>query len=167
VLRVNPIYRGLCPNCGGPIGYDRLSLGLPCSSCLPYTSSDRMQVLLDLERGGRLAGLKWVLMLSREFDVFSEYFRSKTGAGLWSAQASWARRLLSLDSFTIVAPTGVGKTTLLSVYAAYRAEVSGWRILYLVPTGNLARQVYERVSRYVEGVVAYYSTMPAKAKRKV
>jgi reverse gyrase len=125
-----------------------------------------MQVLLDLERGGRLAGLKWVLMLSREFDVFSEYFRSKTGAGLWSAQASWARRLLSLDSFTIVAPTGVGKTTLLSVYAAYRAEVSGWRILYLVPTGNLARQVYERVSRYVEGVVAYYSTMPAKAKRE-
>jgi reverse gyrase len=167
VLRINPIYRSLCPNCGGPIGYDRLSLGLPCSICLPnVTSSDGMRVLLDLEREGRLAGLKWVLMLSREFDVFSEYFRSKTGSGLWSAQASWARRLLSLDSFTIVAPTGVGKTTLLSVYTAYRAEVSGWRTLYLVPTGNLARQVYERISRYVDSVVTYYSTMPAKTRRE-
>jgi reverse gyrase len=165
-VRINAIYNGLCPNCGGPIGYERLSVGLPCGDCLPVARSSGGNVLLDLEESGRLAGLKWVLMLSREYASFSEYFRSKTGLGLWSAQASWARRLLSLDSFTIIAPTGVGKTTLLSVYAAYRAEVSGWRVLYLVPTGNLAREVYRRIKGYTGGVVAYYSAMPASAREE-
>lgn len=166
MLRFNPVYR-LCPNCGGLIDYERLHKGLPCRSCLPRDDlSDRDLVLRALEAGGRLAGLRWVYMLDNEFKLFSDYFRLKTGAGLWSAQASWARRLLNLDSFTIIAPTGVGKTTLLSVYAAYRAEVSGWRVLYLVPTGNLARLVYERIRGYTGGVVTYYSTMPAKAREE-
>lgn len=170
MLRVKPVYEGLCPNCGGLVSYERLISGLPCSRCLPSVDSiNRDSVLLELERSGRLAGLRWVLMLEREFKLFAEYFRSKTGVDLWSAQASWAKRLLGLDSFTIIAPTGVGKTTLLSVYAAYRFEVNRWRILYLVPTGNLARQVYERIRGYVDSdrILAYYSTLPAGIRGEV
>ncbi len=166
-VRISAIYNCLCPNCYGPIAYERLLAGLPCSRCLPTdTTSGGRDVLVELEREGRLEGLKWVLMLSREYEVFSEYFKSKTGMDLWSAQVSWAKRLLSLDSFTIIAPTGVGKTTLLSVYASYRADVSGWRVLYLVPTGNLVRQVYERIRGYTRDVLAYYSTMPASVREE-
>ncbi len=166
MIRFNAIYESMCPNCGGPIVVSRLLEGLPCENCLPRTPSrvDVESVARVLKAGGKLGGFEWLRVMAGSFRDFSSYFKAKVGFEMWSAQASWARRLLSLDSFAITAPTGVGKSTLLSVYSAYKAEVHGWRILYLVPTENLARQTVSRLSTMTGGVIAYYSTMPSKAK---
>jgi reverse gyrase len=168
-MPLEPVYRWSCPNCGGPIEASRLAMGLPCSKCLPDLPGRGgvPSIARALRRRGRLLGYAWLARLESEYREFEEYFHSKTGSKPWSAQRSWARRLLALDSIEIVAPTGVGKTTLLSVYAAYRAEKNEWRILYLVPTENLVAQTASRLESYAPGlVVSYRSSAGRKAREE-
>ncbi|MEB3774004.1 MAG: reverse gyrase [Desulfurococcales archaeon] len=158
---IRPVFRGMCPNCGGPIEASRLSKGLPCSRCLPREVDGGVWAIAEaLRSNGSLEGYSWLYALEREYRSFEEYFESKLGVKPWSAQRSWARRLLLGESLAIIAPTGVGKSTLLSVYASYRVENSGWRVLYLSPTENLVRQTSSRLESLLgDGVAYYYSSM--------
>ena len=166
---LDPVYRGLCPNCGGPIRAERLRKGLPCASCYPWEAPASVEeVARRLAERGRLQGYLWLYDLESRYSDFKAYFEARTGSSLWSAQRSWARRLLALESLAIIAPTGVGKTTLLMVYAAYRVERDNWRILYLVPTENLARQVASRLEELLgERVAYYYSSLPKARKEEM
>ncbi len=169
MFRVKPVLRNLCPNCGGPIEAERLEKGLPCARCLPRdpANADSKSIGEALLAEGTLLNYAWVFDLELELSEFKEYFTRKTGSRLWSAQESWAKRLLLLDSLAIIAPTGVGKTTLLSVYASFRAEKNKWKILYLVPTQNLVRQTAERISKILgEEKVAFYVGTLSKKKRE-
>jgi len=76
---------------------------------------------------------------------FSEFFSELTGFFLWALQRAWARRMVSGESFALIAPTGVGKSTLLQVYSIFRSS-AGDSVLYLVPTRSLIEQVSERIS---------------------
>ncbi len=177
-----PLYAASCPNCGGPIHADRLEEGLVCRNCLSDSEiadivsaeSYHTRVRLVGERLSRKNMLKAYSLLYTsvlEIESFRSFFRKITGSELWSAQLTWAKRLLQEESLAIVAPTGVGKTTLLSIYALYRA-LEGAKVYYMLPTENLARQVEEKLRRYIEKlgsetrVVSYYSTMPSSRKNR-
>ncbi|MCE4616860.1 MAG: reverse gyrase [Aeropyrum sp.] len=166
---VKAVYMGLCHNCGGRIEEERLEKGLPCSICLPNepSNSSAESIYRALKSNGGLKAFYWEYIVSKEASSFEKYFHKKTGSPLWSAQRSWSKRLIKGDSFAIIAPTGVGKSTLLTVYAAYSSEVKGRRVLYLVPTENLARQVASKLdSIAVDNYTVYYSRMPSKAKEE-
>ncbi len=166
---LRPLFKRLCPNCGGDITSDRLQRGLPCYECLPSEPKGKLDVIEignELQKLDKLMGYHTLYILESEFMEFSKYFEEKYGFSLSSAQRSWARRLLSFESFSIVAPTGVGKTTLLMAYAGYVATVRKTRSLYIVPTENLVAQTAERLKGMVgDGVGYYYSSMP-KAQRE-
>ena len=167
-MRLAPRYRWSCPNCGGDAEAGRLAEGLPCSLCLPDPPAGGGvgEIAAALASRGSLAGYAWLYALEVEYSDFAGYFREKTGSEPWSAQRSWARRLLALESMAIIAPTGVGKTTLLTVYAAYRAVRSGWRVLYLTPTENLVRQVASRLESLEPGVTAWYFSSAGRRARE-
>lgn len=175
---LRPVYHEACPNCGGAATADRLARGLPCSRCISDDAVDRLprdyydlveSIGKELSEKGVLHGY-WYLynsvMMLREFE---DFFRRLTGSRLWSAQRTWAKRLLQDESLAIVAPTGVGKTTLLSVYALYRANL-GARVYYLLPTENLAMQVETKLRSLAEKggiaarIVSYYSSMSKKRR---
>ncbi len=181
--RIRPIYHAACPNCGGPIEAERLEKGLVCSKCL---SDEEAETLLAeagsyhelvlrqgrlLSQKGRLNGYSYLYTSVLELLDFEDFFRRATGSRLWSAQLTWAKRLLQGESLAIVAPTGVGKTTLLSVYALYRAS-EGAKVYYLLPTENLASQVVEKLARLAANagievrVVAYYSSLSRKRREE-
>jgi reverse gyrase len=158
-----PVYERMCPNCGREITADRLEKGLPCKECLPteINTNDVIEIGLELSRRGNLKGYNFLYIMERDFREFSKFFEEKYGFKLSSAQRSWARRLLSNESFSIVAPTGVGKTTLLMAYAAFMSSKRGQKVIYIVPTENLVVQTAERLSLMLgDGVVFYYSSMP-------
>ncbi len=172
--RLEPVFKGLCPNCGGEITASRLARGLPCSSCLPEEppEPDLMSVYKSLRARDAAWGYEYIVSLEEAFKDFSSYFEDKYGFSLSSAQRSWARRLLRDESFSIVAPTGVGKTTLLMAYASYvaergRGEVKR-RVLYLVPTENLVVQTADRLVKMAgEASVAYYYSSMRRDEKEV
>ncbi len=148
---LNTIFQRLCPNCGGDIESVRLFKGAPCSKCLPGIVDCKDLLLALLEEGG-LKGMAQQLLVRDELERFEEMFFKATGYKLWNIQRAWAKRLIMGESFALIAPTGVGKTTLLAVYALFSAEKKR-KVLFIAPTSSLASQIYFRLKEYAQKVL--------------
>ena len=144
-----------CPNCEGIISSERLELGLPCKKCLPTNiiessvvekSEDKVEyVWKKLLSLGTLRKFNDIYRLNAELSEFLKFFKNVTGKTPWSAQRTWAKRIIRGESFAIIAPTGVGKTTFLIVYSIYHTVKERGRVYFIVPTRVLLKQVYGKI----------------------
>jgi len=171
--KLSGVYEGLCPNCGGPCSEERLSKGLPCRKCLPrIPAGDSRHIGELLAERGVLRRYGIVYKLHVLLQEFEDFFEKATGHKLWPVQKLWARRLLRGESFAIIAPTGVGKTTLLSVYCLWLYRSGRRPVYYILPTENLVNQVYEKLTKYAERlgidarIIRYHSHLRAAEKRE-
>ncbi|MCS7117356.1 MAG: reverse gyrase [Thaumarchaeota archaeon] len=172
--RMKMLYRGLCPNCGGDASDEELLTNGVCSSCVPFGATSREEVYRYLSKVRKLKRFREPLELSMRVEEFKELFRRLVGSNPWSLQETWARRVLLGRSFSIVAPTGLGKTTFGLLMALYLSVVSGAKSYVLVPSSLLVQHVVEKASRYVEKlgrgvrVVGYASGMtPSVMERNI
>jgi reverse gyrase len=78
------------------------------------------QILQSLKDRGKLFFAEELLTFHKKFNEFSNFFKKVIGQRMWSLQEAWARRIILKQSFSIVAPTGVGKT----VFGAVTAIIS-------------------------------------------
>lgn len=185
--KIHAIFRELCPNCGGPVTDDRLDNRLPCHSCLPslkgvkkagsnlstmeYISFLR-EVVSHLEKNGKVGRLGEVVRLEEELSRFVDFFEKAVGSKPWSAQVTWARRVLKGSSFAVLAPTGVGKTVFGITMGLYLASRGG-KVYLVLPTTTLLGQVYEKTLTFAERVgfdparvVAYHAGLSVKGKEE-
>lgn len=158
-------------------------MGLPCEKCLP----DIDIKLLELSQKDRLSFLKELcthvpcsesknkfreLLLEEELiQEFSEFFRNAIGNPPWSAQITWAKRVFKGKSFTILAPTGVGKSLFGIIMALYLAT-KGKRCYLVQPTSLLVKQTSDRLATYAKKLglnvkVAAYIVKGGKEKIEV
>jgi len=179
-------FEATCPNCGKVNTDDRLILGLPCPECLPDVADliklrstildpleYKMLILKKLKELGTLKLYeKEVVELERELRKVCNFFEKALGNKPWSAQRTWIRRVLEGKSFSILAPTGVGKTAFGMLMSLYLAS-KGRKCYIVLPTTVLVKQVKERIERYkerldLEGVVvlAYHAAMSASKKKE-
>ncbi|MEM3927180.1 MAG: reverse gyrase [Desulfurococcaceae archaeon] len=168
-LRVRGIYRHACPNCGGPISDLRLLLKAPCEVCLPeedlakvleITSKDidmarRLKMFYALTR--REGDLKKIIDEELEFIRFEKFFETATGGyKMWSSQKTWARRVLRGFSFSIIAPTGTGKTVfslIMALYIVTKFKNRGVSKVYLVfPTLPLLLQAERKLVQFANNL---------------
>ncbi len=105
------------------------------------------------EFGGEFKKLVTTRRLVEGFEKFFEIcVRNKP----WSIQRAWMYRLVQGQSFAMIAPTGVGKTTFGLVSAIYLALINRlwlgrrFRTYVIVPTRVLVKQYYERAKKFVE-----------------
>ena len=137
------VYLKSCPNCGGAISDSRLSAGLPCGSCIPRSYLGllgRETTYSVMRKLGTLRRYEELERAERTFQELVELFRRAVGSEPWGIQRLWLRRLSRGTSFAMLAPTGVGKTTLGVVAAIYFA-MKGGKSYIVVPTTLLVRQV--------------------------
>ena len=171
---ISAIYRHACPNCGGPIDDYRLELGVPCDRCLPELPENisRELVYKILVKNGRLSRDYEILhkqwRLSKKFEVF---FEKAVGSMPWGAQRTWARRLARGDSFSIIAPTGVGKTTFGLVYSVFLACRRHGKSYVILPTTPLVVQALKKLNNIIESSncqvrVAYYHSRMKKSEKE-
>lgn len=178
---IHGIYIDGCVNCGGPIDDRRLLLGLPCVKCLPKTpdKSDLKAIYNMLREGGALRkGFINLYNLEKWGDDFKKLFTKVVGNRPWRAQMTWAIRVLKGESFSIIAPTGVGKTVFGILISIYLTKVKGGRgknkAYLILPTTPLVKQVYEKTILYlkklryeVDDVICYHSDLTRKERKKV
>jgi reverse gyrase len=137
----------------------------PCEKCLPEEEFSEIIRENDISLIPRIKRLELYAkglrkpgriteMLAEEKAVldFEEFFRRVTnGYSMWSAQRTWARRLLRGESFSIIAPTGTGKTVFSLIAGLYMARKSSSRKIYLVfPTTPLLLQAWSKLLRFAE-----------------
>lgn len=125
----------------------------------------------DLDWGGELR--EYLNILAAEEIEFSDFFTRSTGGCVpWGAQKAWLKRLLQGENTVLVAPTGLGKTTLLLTYAIYLAK-KGEKTLYVTPTQALLKQVRERLLSYAKNsgvectILAYDGSLSKRKKMEL
>ena len=184
-LMVHGVYRHSCINCGGETSDIRLHLRLPCEKCLPIHHEDILNnfkgktlTLSDLynlviKTSGREGKLKELYILERKVNEVIELFRRILGSEPWSAQKTWIRRVLKGKSFTIVAPTGTGKTVFGIIMSLYISSKGG-KAYIVLPTTPLVLQVYEKTLQFAEKaglhklkILAYHAKLKKKEKDEV
>ncbi|MBS7608735.1 reverse gyrase [Candidatus Bathyarchaeota archaeon] len=136
-------------NCEGAISDERLlQLGV-CERCVEKTETLKNwdQLLKVLKENGRLYFAEEIFAFHRKLKDFSLFFKKAVGQRMWSLQETWARRILLNSNFSIVAPTGVGKTVLGTVSALYFA-VNGKKSYIIVPTALLVQQVAGKIDLF-------------------
>lgn len=154
---MQPIYNNSCPACGGSIDSYRLSLGLPCRKCLSKVDKRLLSSLDDRERLTYILAetleepgdYMYMYIRERDLKFFQEFFENATGFKMWSIQRTWALRLLNHENFALIAPTGLGKSTLLHIYSLYIMKMNK-KIYFITPTIELAKQTYNRLIYYAE-----------------
>ncbi len=131
---------------------------------------------LVTHRGGCPEGPKSELWrVRRDLDEYERLFEACVGSRPWAVQRAWAARVLLGESFAMLAPTGVGKTSFGVVTSVFVASRGG-RSYVVVPTALLVAEVSRRVvecaSRAaasgilgeVPRVVRYLSRAPASER---
>ncbi len=167
-MRMHSIYLGDCPNCGGAIDDLRLMRGLVCSHCLPEYERELTppQLLELLKKEGSLKKLEQLYKVNKLVGEFEKFFEKAVGGPPWSAQRTWARRVLLGRSFSIIAPTGVGKTVFGLVMSLFIASKK--RKAYIVlPTTPLVAQAEEKLRLFMEktGIKARILAVHARLSR--
>ncbi|MEM0086268.1 MAG: DEAD/DEAH box helicase, partial [Zestosphaera sp.] len=148
------LYGSTCPNCGGVISDSRLGKGVPCSSCLPSFEGDTLNlsdVIRELRRLGNLKNLKEFSDALKDEAALSEFFKRCVGSEPWSIQKLWIRRVSRGSSFAMIAPTGIGKTTLGLVVALYYS-FKGMKSYFIVPTTTLVMQAEKKLIDFLNRI---------------
>ncbi|MEM4537795.1 MAG: reverse gyrase [Thermosphaera sp.] len=166
------IYRHACPNCGREISDYRLLHKAPCEKCLDETAFKKVLRKLRKKKTHRYGdvieayyeklqeplGLTEIIREEKTLEDFERFFEKATnGNTLWSAQRSWARRIFKKRSFSIIAPTGTGKTVfsiIMSLYLTVKAKENGEsRRIYLVfPTLPILYQAESKLRFFASNV---------------
>lgn len=136
-------YNYACPNCGGRISNEELEKGLPCKNDYPFDEGDLEKVYEYLKKTGKLKEWAKIYDIYKAAQEYEEFFERLIGNKPWSAQKSWFIRLYKGYSFSIIAPTGMGKTTFAIVTALWGAT-KGKKSYIILPTITLVKQVYEK-----------------------
>ncbi|SHH39927.1 reverse gyrase [Thermosipho atlanticus] len=156
-------YYHTCINCEGVNTDNRNLKGLPCEKCLPKVPKDFEKTL---KLNGKLQKLSTYIKFQKSFEDFKKFFGEKVGSTLNGYQRIWARRVINLKSFTMVAPTGVGKTTFGITISLWLSKQKKKSILIL-PTISLVKQVVDKLKRFESNVrlLFYLSNMKKDDKK--
>jgi reverse gyrase len=82
-------------------------------------------------------------LLFQQLNKFINFFKENTNHNPLKIQLYWAKRALKKESFSIIAPTGIGKTTFGIVLSHF---ING-KVYYLVPSKILLREIEEKIKR--------------------
>lgn len=165
------IYMSLCPNCGSNISSLRLMSGLACERCLPedVRVNGLEELVRSLKERGTLKHLSSVERLLAEFKAVSDIFRTAVGSEPMGPQRSWIVRALRGESFAIIAPPGLGKTTFGIIMSLYFSSISK-KSLMIFPTKTLVGQVVQKIQEMSKNMerpplLSYYLSGMNQSKR--
>jgi len=164
------IYNGLCLNCNGEISSERLFQSGICEKCIDNDIKDRKKILKILKENGKILYAEKIFNFYENFQNFSLFFKKALKQKMFSLQEMWAKRVLSNKCFSIVAPTGVGKTVFGIISALYFANI-GKKSYIIVPTTLLVQQIVEKIQIFSNNIgknfnIVYYHGLLGDKEKK-
>jgi len=167
------IYLRMCPNCGGDIEDHFLAHGNACRKCMGRDTPIEVRSfkeLYDIVGSRATNNLVKLVEIERRHRRLYELFRKAVGNEPWSIQRMWMWRLAKNKSFSMLAPTGVGKTTFGLVATLYMAS-EGKKSYIIVPTSLLVEHYEKKLNEMMDRlgivakVIAIHSRMSKQRKK--
>ena len=172
-----------CFNCGSDIFSERLKYSIPCENDIDENLFNKLKEIKDkkqlyeilynnLLQKNKLFGFKYIYEIEKRTEEFLDMFKKALDSEPWSIQIAWFKRLYMKSSFSMIAPTGTGKTTFICIASVYFAK-NGKKIYIILPTTVLVEQVYERIQNFMEKlginlkVIAYLRKNKKEIKEQI
>ena len=148
-------YIRFCPNCWEIITDERLKQSLVCEKCLEKVDFfedkiDRPLWYYFYDQIKNKQNIKLIKDFFDKVDEFTLFFKNLVWKYPWSLQLTWAKRVFMGNSFSIVAPTWVGKTTWWLIIGLYKYLHWEKKIYYILPTTVLTIHTFERFKQFAE-----------------
>ena len=176
--------KNLCFNCNNIISSYRLSHSLPCENDLDDNEILELLNIKDentfrellykkLSEKGKLKDYLNIYNLYKEVNKFSEFFKKALSSNPWRVQTMWFERLYKNNSFSMIAPTGVGKSTFIIVSSIYFSSEYNKKILIILPTRLLVKQFNDLFDKFISSLnpnikfIAYYGSNKKGIKEKI
>jgi len=176
--------KNLCFNCNNIISSYRLSHSLPCENDLDDNEILELLNIKDentfrellykkLSEKGKLKDYSNIYNLYKEVNKFSEFFKKALSSNPWRVQIMWFERLYKNNSFSMIAPTGVGKSTFIIVSSIYFSSEYNKKILIILPTRLLVKQFNDLFDKFISSLnpnikfIAYYGSNKKEIKEKI
>ncbi len=131
-------------------------MGLLCEKCMQDETLDPC----DIANGY----YKSFCDITKEELYLEKLFKEKSSYDISSLQKMWLKRFLSGQSFSMIAPTGIGKTTFL-LFLGYYLSLVGKRAYFLFPTDLLLKQSFEKLLSFGAKDVLLYSSSLKKSEK--
>ncbi|MEM0379609.1 MAG: reverse gyrase [Nanopusillaceae archaeon] len=174
-MNINLIIKKSCFNCNEAISSERLENVLPCEKDIKEEELELIKSDFDIYKilleKNRLFYFKEIYSLKEESKQFYNFFKNMINSDPWSIQISWFKRLYNKRSFSMIAPTGTGKSTFILVSSLYFAN-KGYKILIVLPTRVLVIQMFEKLNKLLEksgyklNIIAYSGNKEEKENIK-
>jgi Reverse gyrase len=126
-----------------------------------------------LSEKGKLKDYLNIYNLYKEVNKFSEFFKKALSSNPWRVQIMWFERLYKNNSFSMIAPTGVGKSTFIIVSSIYFSSEYNKKILIILPTRLLVKQFNDLFDKFISSLnpnikfIAYYGSNKKEIKEKI
>ena len=176
--------KNLCFNCNNIISSYRLSHSLPCENDLDDNEILELLNIKDentfrellykkLSEKGKLKDYLNIYNLYKEVNKFSEFFKKALSSNPWRVQIMWFERLYKNNSFSMIAPTGVGKSTFIIVSSIYFSSEYNKKILIILPTRLLVKQFNDLFDKFISSLnlninfISYYGSNKKEIKEKI
>ncbi|MEM3350104.1 MAG: reverse gyrase [Saccharolobus sp.] len=152
------IYTNSCPNCGGNISAERLIKGSVCETCLKedlefnnitdliYTLIKRNKLVIANSESN-FSQLGRVYNILEKYRYIENIFERVLNSKPIGPQRSWLLRFLNGESFAIIAPPGLGKTTFGLIMSLYNSQENK-KSLVVFPTRTLVSQAVDKLSNF-------------------
>ncbi len=133
------LYDLLCPVCGSAAENTEI---LEKGACNKHELS--YSELLKKHLCQTIPATHDICELEVRLDHFIKFAKDALKAEPFRLLKYWVKRALNHESFAILAPTGLGKTTFGILYSLFTIR----KTYYIVPTRVLVKQVAERLTKY-------------------
>ncbi|BCU67230.1 reverse gyrase [Sulfolobales archaeon HS-7] len=139
-------YLNGCPNCGGTIDTRRLEKGSLCDLCVSeeINFTSYIDLLSYLNSHRKLKNLEKDWKILQEYERLRQYFKKSLSVEPSTPQRAWFLDLLRGESFALISPPGLGKTTFGLLSAVYLFTI-GKRSLLIFPSKALVRQAQVKI----------------------
>lgn len=168
------VYLNTCPNCKREISSLKLFKGSACSRCVTdnVQFNSLLELLKYLDTKGRLNELKSYYNELIEAKRVEDLFIKILGSPPIGPQKSWILRAVRGESFVIIAPPGLGKTTFGIIMSLYFTQQNK-KTLMLFPTKTLVTQAVGKIQEmsknldFMPKLAYYYSGLTTSEKQEL
>lgn len=101
------------------------------------------QTSLQQSSCSKVGDAKVYCQLTQRLEDYVQFFQANFGFQPFSLNRYWAKKTLKRESFSIIAPTGIGKTTFGTVMAHFFEG----KIYYLVPSKILLEEISDKLNK--------------------
>ncbi|MCS7200915.1 MAG: reverse gyrase [Patescibacteria group bacterium] len=136
-------YIDACPIDGKRLSFSEIFAYGMCNDDFSKFKKSIWELQKEVIDPEKLDNFKDNYLLERKLNEFIDFFKKSTKNNPLSLQIYWAKRALKRESFSIIAPTGIGKTT----FGIMLANFIKGKTYYLVPSKILLREIEEKIKK--------------------